>query len=83
MRFLRRFRPGRAVKLAYHTRIRLEMLQDRCVSNIDTVANLSGSGIFFVVACLKRPVGLLGKVDETLDGLHLCGAMPLPIAFTP
>jgi hypothetical protein len=43
MRFWRRRRPARAVKPAYHTRLRLERLEDRCVPSIDFVTNLSGS----------------------------------------
>jgi hypothetical protein len=43
MRLFRRHRPERAVKPAYPTRPRLEVLEDRCVPNVDMVTNLSGS----------------------------------------
>ena len=43
MRFLRRYRPARAVKPASVIRPRLEVLEDRCVPSIDIVTNLSGS----------------------------------------
>src|SRR5262249_48595994 len=43
MRFWRRYRPAQTVKPAYPIRPRLEVLEDRCVPNIDMVSNLSGS----------------------------------------
>jgi len=44
MRFWRRYRPARAVKTVSPIRPRLEVLEDRCVPNVDMVTNLSGSG---------------------------------------
>jgi hypothetical protein len=43
MSFWRHYRPARAIKPAYPTRPRFELLEDRCVPNIDLVTNLSGS----------------------------------------
>ena len=43
MRFLRRYRPARAVMPASPFRPRLEVLEDRCVPSTDLVTNLSGS----------------------------------------
>jgi hypothetical protein len=45
MRFLRRYRPARAVKPASRFRPRLEELEDRCVPSTDMVTNLSGSSL--------------------------------------
>src|SRR5262249_38300279 len=41
--FLRRPRPARAVKPRHPVRLRLEVLEDRCVPSIDLVTNPSGS----------------------------------------
>jgi hypothetical protein len=72
MRFLRRYRPARAVKRAYPTRPRLEGLEDRCVPSIDLVTNASGSAA--VVGSLPYEVANAASGDTIQFAANLSGA---------
>jgi hypothetical protein len=83
MRFWRRYRTARAVKLVSHFRPRLEGLEDRCVPNIDMVTNLSG--VFLDPGSLPYEVGNAAPGDTIQFAANLNGGTiflknPLDIA---